>query len=209
MWEMSGTDWTLLPEPIILASASPRRRRILGTFGLPFTVHPAEVNEAQRPGEAPADHAARLAREKADAVARRLDAGTVIAADTIVVLDGRLLGKPNGPEQAEEYLRELRGREHEVFTGVSVIVVAGGVATRTASGWMRTLVRMRDLTDVEIGDYVASGDPLDKAGAYAIQNAAFHPVAEITGSETNVVGLPLELLQLLLDDVRAGPTDPA
>jgi septum formation protein len=176
---------------IVLASASPRRRELLGLLGLPFTVHTVEVDETARPGETPEVLVARLSATKAAAVARGLKDGLVVAADTVVALEGEVLGKPRDAAHAAEMLRRLRDRMHAVHSGVTVVDAASGRATIHLSD---TAVWMRDYDDAEIEAYVAGGDPLDKAGAYAIQHAGFRPVASIQGCFTGVVGLPLGAL---------------
>lgn len=180
---------------LILASASPRRRDLLAEFGLPFTVLPAEIPEIRGPGERPAQLAERLALAKAEAVRDRIRASRspqrptlVIGADTVVVDGQRVLSKPRDPEDAIRMLRRLQGRSHRVVTAVAVIDVQSGRAMVRST---TTRVWIRPLTAEEIAAYVATGDPLDKAGAYAIQNRAFQPVRQILGCYTNVVGLPL------------------
>lgn len=187
-----------MPGPdLVLASRSPRRRRLLAALGVPFTVVPPPPDEVIPPGLTPEAVAERLALEKGAEVARSLDprpgAPAVLAADTVVVLDGAILGKPAGPDEARRMLRDLRGRAHRVITGVAAL--AGG---RRETAHALTHVRMRAYTDAEIDAYVASGDPLDKAGAYAIQHPGFRPVREIEGCECNVVGLPLWTAAALL-----------
>ncbi len=176
---------------IILASVSPRRRELLGLLGLPFTGRTVEVDETPRPGETPEVLVARLSATKAAAVARTLKSGLVVAADTVVALEGEVLGKPRDAAHAVEMLRRLRARMHSVHSGVTVVDAASGRATINLSD---TAVWMRDYDDAEIETYVAGGDPLDKAGAYAIQHAEFRPVARIQGCFTGVVGLPLGAL---------------
>lgn len=177
---------------LILASASPRRRAFLDELGLTYEVIAADVDETPHPGEAPAALAARLAGGKARAVARRLPSGAppalVIAADTVVALGGTLLGKPADDAEAVAMLRTLRGRDHDVVSAVSVLNTATG-AQHTREN--QTLVTMRDYSDEEIAAYVAGGDPHDKAGAYAIQHAGFHPVTAVRGCVASVTGLPL------------------
>jgi septum formation protein len=179
----------------ILASASPRRAEILRTLGLDFETISPEFVEHQHEGEAPADFVTRAARGKVADVARRAGTGIVIGADTVVVIDGRPLGKPADAEEAREMLRSLSGRWHAVMTGLAVIEVT---SAREAADHDKTLVRFRDLTDEEIDAYVATEEPLDKAGAYAIQGRGMLFVEEIAGSYHNVVGLPATLLQRLL-----------
>jgi MAF protein len=182
---------------LILASRSPRRRQLLAHLGLPFRVVVPEVEEDVAPASSGLAEA--LALAKAEAVAREEREGIVIAADTIVVDGDTVLGKPANAAEAAEALRRLRGREHRVITGLAVVNAASG---QRAALNVVTSVRMRDYSDAEIAAYVARGEPLDKAGAYAIQDEQFHPVASYDGCYCNVVGLPLKALVLLLR--RAG-----
>jgi septum formation protein len=188
---------------LILASASPRRRALLASMGLAFDVAAADIDEQVRAGEAPVAYAQRVAREKAEAVAGALHpaAGRVIGADTVVVLDGEILGKPATPEVARDYLRRLRGRRHWVITAVAVVDAAAGAI---AEGWAVTDVWMRAYGDAEIDAYIVGGDPMDKAGAYAIQHPEFSPVAWLQGSEANVLGLPVALVEGLLSSFERG-----
>jgi len=192
--------------PVVLASVSPRRRELLELLGLTFEVSPADLDETWRNGEPPAAHAERLAREKAAARAR--PGAVAIGADTIVVVDGAILGKPSGPNEAAAMLRRLAGREHEVYTGVAVAY--GG---KTAAGASRTVVRFRALDDATIRDYVATGEPLDKAGAYGIQGYGAVLVERIDGDYFTVMGLALGLMVDLLRRVglcyRFGAVTPA
>lgn len=182
--------------PLVLASASPRRRALLSTLGRPFDVQVADVDERPLPGEDPATYGLRLALSKAQTVAAALAAApaTVLGADTLVVLDGRILGKPADPDDARAMLALLRGRRHEVLTAVAAVDPRGGSAADLAV----TGVWMRTYDDADMDAYVDSGDPLDKAGAYAIQHRGFHPVQRLEGSETNVIGLPLALVARLI-----------
>jgi septum formation protein len=180
--------------PIVLASSSPRRRELLRLLGLAFETSPAGLDETWQDGEAPAAHAERLAREKT-ALRARPDA-LVIGADTIVVIDGAILGKPADAEEAAAMLRRLSGREHEVFTAVAL---ARGA--RTASGVCRTTVRFRVLDEPTIAAYVATGEPMDKAGAYGIQGFGAVLVEGIEGDYFTVMGLGLGLLVELLGRV--------
>lgn len=179
--------------PLILASTSPRRRALLGLLGVSFTLAAPDVDETPLVGETPAALAARLARAKAETVARGEPDAVVIAADTVVALGNEVLGKPVDAQDAAWMLRALRGAPHDVLTGVAVAhgkQVWGEVVA--------SQVTMRAYTDAEIAAYVASGDPLDKAGAYAIQHPGFQPVADLRGCYANVVGLPLCAMRRLL-----------
>jgi septum formation protein len=183
---------------LVLASASPRRQELLRNAGIPFEVQPADIAEDPRPGEAAKACAERLAREKALAVARQHPQDVVLGADTVVVVDGQLLGKPSNAADAARMLRLLSGRQHQVITGVCL--VAGGqpvVASET------TLVTVSKITDKEIADYVASGEPMDKAGAYAIQGIASRWIPRIEGDYSNVVGLPVALVFGMLREVSS------
>lgn len=175
---------------LILASNSPRRKELLALSQNPFDVRPADINEDVLGNEEPQAYVSRLAREKA-ATAKLSANSVVIAADTTVVLDGNVLGKPADAEEAKAMLLAQRGRTHTVYTAISAKRADG----TQFSDICATPVPMRDYSDVEIDAYVASGDPLDKAGAYAIQNKSFHPVAHMDGCWANVIGLPLCHLQ--------------
>jgi septum formation protein len=173
---------------IVLASASPRRAELLELAGIPFRVAPADIPEEPLPGEEAIPHALRLAKGKARAAAQREQAGRFfIGADTIVVLDGRIMGKPKDSADAVRMLTALSGRSHEVVTAYCVLDRVTGQQLCEA---VRTAVQFKELAAAEIERYVDSGCPLDKAGAYAIQGGAAHMVGEIRGSYTNVVGLP-------------------
>jgi MAF protein len=180
--------------PLVLGSSSPRRRALLARLAVPFRCHSPAVEEAPRPGELPDALASRLARDKAVAVAADWPTALVLAADTVVVLDGTVLGKPGTAAEATAMLHALRAREHTVITAIC-LAPAYQPPYQAA---LRTRVLMRTYTDSEIDHYVASGDPLDKAGGYGIQHPAFRPVARIVGCYTNVVGLPLCLVAALL-----------
>jgi len=189
---------------IVLASASPRRQELLRNAGIPFAVQPADINEAPRAGESPRDYAERLAREKTLAVFQSRPQDYVLGADTIVVVDDTILGKPLDSDDAARMLRLLSGRTHAVITGVCVVgpvpsgqrSVAGHAKPFTASE--TTLVTMCKISDVEIRDYVATGEPMDKAGAYAIQGIASRWIPRIEGDYSNVVGLPVALVYRML-----------
>lgn len=189
---------------IVLASASPRRQAFLAELGLEFVTAPADVDETPLPGEHPVALAARLAEQKAQAVAQRLPPGprrVIVAADTVVALGDLLLGKPVDGADARQMLDLLRDGPHQVHSAVSVLDTAGGV-TRTQVD--STTVVMRAYSDTEIDAYIATGDPLDKAGAYAIQHAEFAPAASMQGCLSGVMGLPLGVLADLLAEVGVG-----
>jgi septum formation protein len=185
---------------LLLASASPRRRELLAAAGLAFDVEAVDVDERREPGEPPATYVDRVARLKASAAAARYPARPVIGADTAVVVDGDVLGKPSDAGDAARMLRRLAGRSHDVLTGVALAWQG-----RMTSEVTVTRVRMDPLTAAEVADYVASGEPHDKAGGYAIQGLASRFIPHIEGSFSNVVGLPVAaVLQLLR---RAGVPD--
>src|SRR5215210_4015052 len=182
-----------MQRPFVLASGSPRRRELLARLGVRFTVRAADIDETPRPGEAPDVYVLRLAEEKARAAARPGE--LVLAADTTVVVDGEILGKPVDDADAARMLRLLAGREHEVLTGVAVVEME---PERLVSAVERTLVRMAPLSPEEIAWYVATGEPRDKAGAYAIQELGSLFVAGVVGNQSNVVGLPVPVVYRLL-----------
>jgi septum formation protein len=179
---------------LILASSSPRRQELLREAGFGFQVHPAHIHEDLLAGEQPLEYALRLAREKAQAVARHYPRSPVLGADTIVVVDSEVLGKPTGPADAVRMLRLLSGRNHQVSTAVSLALPGGAVDTRACT----TQVHFRKLAEDEIQQYVAGGEPMDKAGAYAIQGGASRWADRIEGEYSNVVGLPLSLVTEML-----------
>lgn len=180
---------TRSPQSFVLASGSPRRRDLLAQLGLKFTVDAADLDETQRPGELPRDYVQRLAREKAAAVGKRHPGQIIVAADTTVAIAGEILGKPADDADAVAMLGKLSGAEHSVFTGVAV---------NERSRVVETQVRFKLLSPAEIAWYVGTKEPHDKAGAYAMQGRAGAFVESITGSPTNVIGLPLaETLELL------------
>lgn len=174
-----------LPQ-LVLASGSPRRSRLLAGLGLAPTVRPVDLDETPRDGEEPAVYALRLAKEKAEAVTAPGE--LVLAADTIVVLDGAILGKPADPADARRMLSELAGREHTVLTGVALHEVDRG---RTVDSLTSTDVEVGALGPAEIAWYVDTGEPLDKAGSYAVQGLGSLFVEEVRGNYSNVVGLPI------------------
>lgn len=191
--------------PLVLASASPRRREILAAAGLRFVVQPSEIDESPYPGERPAALVERLACEKALDVARTLPAlpaRPVLGADTIVVLDEAILGKPRDPDHAVAMLSRLVGRAHEVMTGIALAWSDGRPG---ASAVIVSRVEMRPASEAEIRAYVALGESLDKAGGYALQGAAARFVTRVVGSRTNVIGLPEEETLALLERTGARP----
>jgi septum formation protein len=183
---------------LVLASASPRRQELLRNAGITFEVQPAHIPEDALPGEAAKACAERLAREKALAVAHQRPHDFVLGADTVVVVDGQLLGKPSDAADATRMLRMLSGREHRVITGVCLVVNGQPlVASET------TLVTVSEITDKDIAEYAASGEPMDKAGAYAIQGVASRWIPRIEGDYSNVVGLPVALVYGMLRQAGA------
>jgi septum formation protein len=197
---------------LVLASASPRRRELLTQVGYRFEVHPAHIPEDPLPGEDPIVYVTRLAREKAEAVFRELSSVNtvpenlrplprpdvqplaVLGADTTVTLDNAILGKPEDAADAARILRLLSGRTHRVITGVALVTAKGVEVAAEA-----TAVRFLTLSDEEIAAYVATGEPMDKAGAYAIQGRAARWIPRIEGCYFNVMGLPLALVCSLLE----------
>ena len=172
---------------LILASGSPRRRELLAELGLVFEARTPEVEEELEEHLPVQEAVVTLALRKAESVHAQVPGALVIAADTVVILEGQVLGKPRDEAAARDMLRRLRGRWHEVVTGL--VVMAPDV---TRQGAVTSRVKMRSYSDEELEAYVRSGDPLDKAGAYAIQNKVFDPVERVEGSWTNVMGLPLD-----------------
>ena len=183
---------------VILASASPRRRDLLKLVGIEHEVRPADIDESLLPGETPAAHAERLAREKAHAVAEHEPGAVVIAADTIVVVDGDVLGKPLDARDAHAMLRRLSGRTHTVLTAIAV-----AKESRTESAVESVAVTFRPLNDEEIDAYIATGEPMDKAGAYGIQGYGATIVERVDGDYFSVMGLGLRRLVELLERVGA------
>lgn len=183
------------PEPrIILASASPRRAELLKQIGVEFELASSPAEERPHPDETPADYTIRIARAKVIAVAREREAGLVIGADTVVVLDGHLIGKPESPADATRLLKQLSGRWHAVLTGVALYDVE---SRREVADYEKTLVKFAQLSDAEIDWYVGTGEPMDKAGAYGIQGLGGLFIDEIAGNYYNVVGLPIPLVYRL------------
>jgi septum formation protein len=202
---------------LVLASASPRRQELLRSAGISFVVQPADVDETPLNGESARDCAERLAREKALCVWRSRPQDLVLGADTVVVVEGEMLGKPVDSDDAARMLRMLSGREHRVITGVCVVqLAAGGRRSGASDQWTvipgtarefhekvrtaseSTLVSMSELSEEEIREYVATGEPIDKAGGYAIQGLASRWIPRIEGDYSNVVGLPIALVYRML-----------
>lgn len=185
-----------MPNGLILASSSPRRYELLRQLGLDFEVIPSKIEEEFIPGESPRKHVIRLAEAKALDVGDQYPDAWVIGADTIVYVGGTVLGKPKSREEALEMLRRLSGKVHQVFTGISVCHIQKEKSEREA---VETKVRVKPLSQVEMEWYVDTGEPFDKAGGYGIQGIGSFMIESITGSYTNVVGLPLcELMQILI-----------
>lgn len=175
---------------LVLASSSPRRSELLTLGGHPFAIQAADINEDVHPGEEAPAYVTRLAAEKARAAAARLNDrdAIILAADTTVVHEGAILGKPADAVEATAVLRSLRGRVHMVYSAIALLRTSDGALLQDLAA---TPVPMREYTDDEIEAYVATGNPLDKAGSYAIQHSGFHPVVGLTGCRANVIGLPL------------------
>lgn len=197
---------------LILASASPRRKELLESAGFTFTVTPASIEERQKEGEVAEDFVRRIAEEKAEAVFQRLPANLsnlVLGADTVVVVDGATLGKPASTDDARRMLRLLSGRQHRVLTGICLIGYILSEAARTLSDPWRirkdvrvasTSVAFLTMSEEEIEEYIATGEPFDKAGAYGIQGRASKFVEKIDGCYFNVVGLPLSLVHQMIKE---------
>jgi septum formation protein len=185
---------------LVLASASPRRRELLAAAGVACHVDPVDADETRIAGESAEAYAVRVALDKARAGARKHPGDAVLGADTIVVVDDLILGKPADPADAVRMLTQLSGRAHDVLTGVAL--VSRGVEQTHLE---RTRVWFSELSAQDIQNYVQAGEPLDKAGAYAIQGLASRMIPRIEGSYTNVVGLPVEAVWRLLRDAGLGP----
>jgi len=178
---------------LILGSASPRRKELVELLNIPFEIHPADISEVDLDGESARDHVQRLAREKAEAVAKKFPDAVVIGADTIVVLEesapaAEILGKPADPAEAARMLELLSGRRHWVYTAIALCGIGKKISREKT---VKTAVYFRNLDAAEIGSYIESGEPFDKAGAYGIQGLAGVFVERLEGSYLNVVGLPL------------------
>lgn len=195
--------------PLILASASPRRRELLQNAGFRFRVIPSQTVEEVRPGEAPHDYVQRTARDKARAVARDHPAAWILAADTIVEIDGQILGKPRDEADGRRMLGLLSGRHHRVMTAF-VVLGAEHQVERLVERLVTSTVRFKTLSEAQIGAYLASGEPADKAGAYAIQGQGRAFVAGMQGSYTNVVGLPMDEVLACFQalGIQTPPADP-
>jgi len=192
--QLKGLSTVNMPH-LVLASGSPRRAQILAAAGLEADVRPTDIPEHRLAGDiTPEIWALRLASDKAARAAQDTADAVTLGADTIVVIDGEVLGKPSGYEEAEATLRRLRNRPHRVITAVALDTLAG-----KWSGWSSSYVQIRDLGDIEIAEYVSSGLPLDKAGSYGIQDQPFNPADLTKGCYLNVVGLPLCLTGQLFD----------
>lgn len=183
------------PKNLILASGSPRRAEILSAVGWEFTKQVPDIDETEMSGETPDDYVLRLARTKAQVIAEKNAGSIVLGADTTVVIDGNIIGKPSDLDDAREMIKLLSGKEHEVLTGVAI--VAGG---KTLSGVQRTLVKFVEMDAEEIDFLVAEGEPLDKAGGYAVQAQAALFIEYINGDYWNVVGLPINLVYRLMSE---------
>jgi len=177
-----------ISNPFILASASPRRQELLQSVGLKFKTIPAHVNEEYIAGENPREHVKRLALDKALAIAHKYPDAWVLGADTIVVIDGMILGKPKNKSQAQKMLEKLSGREHKVFTGFTLAQVASKVSKTKV---IQSAVRFKTISPEEMEWYISCDEPYDKAGGYAVQGKGAYFIKAIRGSYTNVIGLPL------------------
>jgi len=185
---------------IILASSSPRRQDMLRTMGWSFTIIKPEVDEIPLPEETPSDFALRAAMDKAKWVTEAASSHhhLIIAADTVVTIDGEILGKPKDDAEAIGMLKKLNGKSHKVITGLSVMETIDNMIRKAINHSVTSRVRFRELSDDEMIRYIATGEPMDKAGAYGIQSGAAHMVESIQGSYTNIVGLPLaELIETI------------
>jgi len=193
---------------LVLASASPRRQDLLRSAGISFVAQPADVDETPLAGESARECAERLAREKALAVWQKRPADVVLGADTVVVVDETILGKPVDTDDAARMLRMLSGRVHRVITGVCLVKPGargqGPGANKSETASETTLVTVSELSDDEIRDYIATGEPMDKAGAYAIQGIASRWIPRIEGDYSNVVGLPVALVYRMLREKSTG-----
>ena len=189
-----------LSAPFILASVSPRRQELLSSAGLQFKIIPAHVNEEYLQGESPREHVRRLAQDKATAIARKNPAAWVLGADTIVVIDGLILGKPKNKKQAREMLTRLSGREHKVFTGFTLAHAETNIYKTKV---IQSAVRFKQISPEEMDWYVSCDEPYDKAGGCAVQGKGSCFIKSIRGSYTNVIGLPLCEVMEELQNLKA------
>ena len=189
-----------MPQSLILASQSPRRKELLEILGVPFSVVTPDIDESPLPGEDPKTYAARVAREKALDVASRVSDSIILSADTVVTIDGEILGKPSSRADAIRMLTKLSGREHRVYTAVCVIDQSSGETREELEG---TDVSFKTLTAAQIEAYIDRENVMDKAGAYAIQGLASSFIPKISGSYSNVMGLPVALVAELLGIAKA------
>lgn len=182
---------------LVLASSSPRRKQLLEEIGLKFDIFPADIDEDIKKGESPEEHTLRLAEKKAKTAAKKVKDSWVIGADTIVFIDNRILGKPSDIHEAREMLLLLSNRYHRVITAFCLFNSATGENIKRV---VESMVKIKNLTNKEIEDYLKTGEPLGKAGAYAVQGIGGFMVEKIEGSYTNVVGLPMEEFQKVLEE---------
>ena len=188
-------------KPIILASASPRRRQLLQGVGVAFEAIPSQIEEDEIPGEPPRDHVMRLSRAKAIAVgSTQVKDRWVLGADTIVCIDGELLGKPGSEKEAWGMLKKLSGREHKVVTG---FFIYNPERKQSVGDAVESRVHVKELNDREIEGYIRTGEPFDKAGGYAVQGIGMFMVEKIVGSHTNVIGLPICEVVAVLRELKA------
>jgi septum formation protein len=184
---------------IILGSGSPRRKQLLGELGVDFKIIKPEISEHEIPGESPEEHVVRLASEKAKAIAVSYPDDLVIGADTIVVLDNKILGKPNSAEEAFKMLSELSGKTHTVYTGLSLVLKDDNIHV---NGFDSTEVTFNNVTDDQIWEYIKSGEPSDKAGSYGIQGMGSFLVDKYDGELDTVIGFPTLLYKSLFKEVE-------
>jgi septum formation protein len=177
-----------LSSPFILASASPRREELLRSVGLTFKIIPADVDETYLKGESPRVHVRRLSNDKASVIANQYPKALVLGADTIVVIDGLILGKPKNKKQAREMLERLSGRKHTVFTGFTIACIDSGISKTRV---VQSAVQFKKISPEEMKWYINGDEPYDKAGGYAVQGMGAYFISAIRGSYTNVIGLPL------------------
>ena len=183
---------------ITLASSSPRRKALLQEVGLSFDIYHSNIDEDIKKGESPTEHCLRLAEEKTKAAAKKVKNCWILGADTIVFIDNSILGKPSDIKEAKEMLSLLSGRYHKVVTAFCILNASTGKKVKRV---VESRVKIKNLTDKEIADYIKTGEPLDKAGAYAVQGIGSFMIESIEGSYTNVVGLPMEELKETLEEM--------